>query len=168
MALQKQFRGLQNLLGLYEAGSMSLEKPLFVGLGLDALDFLEPQQIAHVDSLGTGSDTGELDVYVTVPPEEMWLVRGIFTKNTPLAAANTAIPFVGYQSNDPTAQVAFPMSPPPANFSYAVGSRPCAGIWLNSPLAAFPGWFLGQGWYLRSGGTQATASVEVIYHKVKI
>lgn len=96
MPLQREFRHLGALLGLYSAGNVPAEYSGTVGLTVDALPFLSEPQTAQVHGVVAAVGQGG---QIIVPANEIWLITdaSLYTKavlNNTLAA-NIYIDWVG-------------------------------------------------------------------------
>jgi len=165
MPLQKQFRGLSDLLGRYEGGNLSLELLPAVVLALDVLPFVEPTRYKET----TGAlITANQSVGFVVPDNESWLVEMLQWRNQAVSVATdqTAVRFAHHaagftsmnlQENDTTfLAAAIP------------GAMPSAGMRFDSHLICQPGDFVGIMSLRADGATKPTYHVRVGYHKMNV
>jgi len=91
MALQKPYRGLSNLVGLYEGGALQLELDRSIKLELDALEFAGDFRWQDTLILVNGAASFFL-LAGPVPDGERWLISNIQLQSTgAMVATNSGL-----------------------------------------------------------------------------
>ena len=169
MPLQKTVRGLSDLVGLYEAGTLQLDLSRLVAPSLDILQFIEPPRWEFEDM--TVQTIDEFDVIgAPVPDNELRLVTFIgyaATQPVPAASNFSMMPRMS------TANAAQQFGLQPHQFNtiasqWTATDYPEGGLHFNPYFRLDPGDEIG--WHVnRLAGTWATAlTVRMGYRYIKI
>jgi len=133
MALQKQLRGLSNLVGLYEGGNLQLELIRGLQLQVPGLEFFG--DFRWRTDLATWNATATEFSTFTVPDDEIWLMTdGGCLATGPNGAGTQINSLVNMKFNNGTVAVGLTPQLTHAAFAYVNN-----GFHLDSPLFLNPG-----------------------------
>lgn len=173
MPLQKEFRGLADLVGLYEGGSLQLELDRGLKGVVDLLPFIEPLRYATANK--TIDTLGEFNPIITagVPANELHLVRimGIASAAVvPAASTVIEVPRVAINNGSTQFGVTDNLNNRSPTFcAQATNQYINVGVNFSPLLVLNPGdqlgWFTS---YITGAAWPITATMAYGYHRVRI